>query len=108
MSDRWIVSNHKFFRHATRSAAEAEAKRLATVTDKEFRVYRIKTNLDHSKLPEFIDKLCSALEPFAEISLQDAGTVDPIITVDNVRAARRVLSEIKQNAQVAQREHAPT
>lgn len=67
MSDKWIVTNHRFNEHATLDAAQTERDRLAGESPgKTFRVLRIKTGLRaNGSFKEMAELLNAAKEKLA-------------------------------------------
>lgn len=76
-ADTWIVTKHKYFRHETVEAAEAERNRLiALVPGSQFRVYRVKATLSRSEYAEKMDRMAALLAAFAAARDEMADRLD--------------------------------
>lgn len=66
MSDSWVVSNHKFYKHPTLELAEAERARLYyKQPNNTFRIYRVKSHIERRNT---YDSLISALIEIKQLS----------------------------------------
>ena len=58
MSDCWIITTHKFFRHSSQAAAEKEYERLrAKAPEKSFTLLRVKSSVAPSRSAKIIAAL---------------------------------------------------